>query len=156
MRRSLFKSKIHRATVTDADLAYEGSVTIDAELMRAADILPYERVQLWDVSNGSRLETYALEGEPGSGVVCVNGAAAHHVRPGDVVIIATFAEAESEAEARAWKPTVVRVDAANRLVAGPRAETPGPALPIGFAAERCDRRGASAPPVSSRGGLPIA
>ena len=119
MRRSLFKSKIHRATVTDADLAYEGSVTIDAALMRAADILPYERVHLWDVSNGSRLETYALEGEPGSGVVCVNGAAAHHVRPGDVVIIATFAEAENDAEARAWKPTVVRVDAANRLAGGP-------------------------------------
>ena len=128
MRRSLFKSKIHRATVTDANLAYEGSVTIDAELMRAADILPWERVQIWDVSNGSRLETYALEGEAGSGVVCVNGAAAHHVRPGDVVIIATFAEAASDAEARAWKPTVVRVDAANRLVAGPPHETPGPAL----------------------------
>ncbi len=132
MRRSLFKSKIHRATVTDANLAYEGSVTIDAELMRAADILPYERVHVWDVSNGSRLETYALEGEPGSGVVCVNGAAAHHVRPGDVVIIATFAEAESDAEARAWKPTVVRVDAANRLLAGPLFETPGPALPRGL------------------------
>ncbi len=154
MRRSLFKSKIHRATVTDADLAYEGSVTIDAELMRAADILPYERVSLWDVSNGNRLETYALEGEPGSGVVCVNGAAAHHVRPGDVVIIATFAEAESEAEARAWKPTVVRVDASNRLVADPRAERPGPALPIGVAPERRDRRGAST--VGTRHGLPTA
>jgi aspartate 1-decarboxylase len=128
MRRSLFKSKIHRATVTDANLAYEGSVTIDAELMRAADILPYERVHVWDVSNGSRLETYALEGEPGSGVVCVNGAAAHHVGPGDVVIIATFAQAENDAEARTWKPTVVRVDARNRLLAGPAYELPGPAL----------------------------
>ena len=132
MRRSLFKSKIHRATVTDANLAYEGSVTIDAELMRAADVLPYERVHIWDVSNGSRLETYALEGEPGSGVVCVNGAAAHHVRPGDVVIIATFADAESDAEARAWRPTVVRVDAANRQLAGPEYETPGPALHRGL------------------------
>jgi aspartate 1-decarboxylase len=130
MRRTLFKSKIHRATVTDANLAYEGSVTIDAGLMRAADILPYERVQIWDVTSGSRLETYALEGEPGSGVVCVNGAAAHHVRPGDVVIIATFAEAESEAEARAWKPTVVRVGEANRLLTGPSEERPGPALPL--------------------------
>ena len=129
MRRSLFKSKIHRATVTDANLAYEGSVTIDAELMQAADILPYERVHIWDVSNGHRLETYALEGERGSGVVCVNGAAAHQVRPGDIVIIATFAEAENEAEARAWRPTVVRVDAANRRVAGLPFETPGPALP---------------------------
>jgi aspartate 1-decarboxylase len=132
MRRSLFKSKIHRATVTDANLAYEGSVTIDAELMHAADILPYERVQIWDVSNGNRLETYALEGEPGSGVVCVNGAAAHHVWPGDVVIIATFAEAEDEAEARSWRPTVVRVDAANRMVDGPQFETPGPDLPHGL------------------------
>jgi aspartate 1-decarboxylase len=130
MRRNLFKSKIHRATVTDANLAYEGSVTIDAELMRAADILPYEHVHVWDVSNGSRLETYALEGEPGSGVVCVNGAAAHHVRPGDVVIIATFAQAENDAEARHWKPTVVRVDARNRPLAGPAYELPGPALPL--------------------------
>ncbi len=126
MRRSLFKSKIHRATVTDADLAYEGSVTVDAALLRAADILPYERVHIWDVTNGSRLETYALEGETGSGVICVNGAAAHHVRPGDVVIIATFAEPENEAEARAWRPTVVRVDAANRPLPGSRAERPGP------------------------------
>ena len=144
MRRSLFKSKIHRATVTDADLAYEGSVTIDAELMRAADILPYERVSLWDVSNGSRLETYALEGEPGSGVVCVNGAAAHHVQPGDVVIIATFAEAESEAEARAWKPRVVRVDAANQI-AESRPEIPGPASPPAAETPRHDGRFRSGP-----------
>jgi aspartate 1-decarboxylase len=130
MRRNLFKSKIHRARVTDADLAYEGSVTIDASLMRAADILPYERVHIWDVSNGSRLETYALEGEPGSGVVCVNGAAAHRVRPGDIVIIATFAQAESEKEARAWKPTVVRVDTANRPLPTSEAERPGPAPPL--------------------------
>jgi aspartate 1-decarboxylase len=114
MRRTLFKSKIHRATVTHADLAYEGSLTIDPELMRAADILPFERVHVWNVTNGSRLETYAIEGEPGTGVVCVNGAAAHHARPGDVVIVATFAEAE-EVEARAWRPTVVRVDPANRI-----------------------------------------
>ncbi len=127
MRRTLSKSKIHRATVTHADLAYEGSVTIDSLLMRAADILPFERVHVWDVTNGSRLETYALAGEPGSGVICVNGAAAHHVEPGDTVIIASFAEAESEAEARAWEPIVVRVDARNRQVAGREAEIPGPA-----------------------------
>jgi aspartate 1-decarboxylase len=132
MRRTLFKSKIHRATVTDANLAYEGSVTIDAELMRAADILPYERVHIWDVSNGSRLETYALEGEGGSGVVCVNGAAAHLVQPGDVVIIATFAEASSDAEARVWKPTVVRVDTTNRPLVGPPGEMPGPTLHDGL------------------------
>ena len=77
MRRTLFKSKIHRATVTQADLDYEGSVTIDAALMRAADILPYEKVHIWNRTNGARLETYALEGPAGSGVICVNGAAAH-------------------------------------------------------------------------------
>jgi aspartate 1-decarboxylase len=126
MRRTLFKSKIHRGTVTHADLAYEGSLTIDAELMRAADILPHERVHVWNVTNGNRLETYALEGEAGSGVLCINGAAAHHHRPGDLVIVATFAEAESEAEARAWRPTVVRVDTRNRPLPGPRAEIAGP------------------------------
>lgn len=125
MRRTLFKSKIHRATVTQADLDYEGSVTIDATLMRAADILPYEKVHIWNRTNGARLETYALEGPEGSGTICVNGAAAHLARPGDVVIIATFAEVQSEEEARAWKPTVVHVDAQNRIVpiAG---EVPGP------------------------------
>jgi aspartate 1-decarboxylase len=129
MRRTLFKSKIHRATVTHADLEYEGSVTIDSLLMHAGDILPFERIQVWNVTNGSRLETYALEGEPGSGVVCVNGAAAHHNRPGDLVILATFAEAASEEEARGWTPTVVRVDAENRVVPGPAVETPGPGRP---------------------------
>jgi aspartate 1-decarboxylase len=126
MRRTLFKSKIHRARVTHADLEYEGSVTIDADLMRAADILPYERVHIWNASNGSRLETYALEGDAGSGLICVNGAAARHAHPGDVVIIATFAEAENEAEAAAWKPLVVRVDDQNRVVDGPADEIPGP------------------------------
>ncbi len=129
MRRMLFKSKIHRATVTHADLHYEGSVTIDARLMRAADILPFEQVQVWDVTNGSRLETYAIEGEPGTGVVCINGAAAHLVKPGDTVIIASFAEVQSEAEARAWKPIVVRVDARNRQV-GVEREVPGPASAV--------------------------
>ena len=125
MRRILFKSKIHRATVTQADLDYEGSVTIDATLLRAADILPYEKVHIWNRTNGSRLETYALEGAAGSGVICVNGAAAHHAKPGDIVIIATFAEAADEIEARGWTPKVVHVDAQNRIVpiAG---EIPGP------------------------------
>ena len=126
MRRTLFRSKIHRATVTQADLDYEGSVTIDATLMRAADIVPYEKVHIWNRTNGSRLETYALEAPAGSGVVCVNGAAAHHARPGDVVIIATFAQANDEAEARAWRPTVVHVDAHNRIVPGVEGEIPGP------------------------------
>jgi aspartate 1-decarboxylase len=126
MRRTLFRSKIHRATVTQANLDYEGSITIDATLMRAADILPFEKVHLWNRTNGSRLETYALEGEAGSGVICVNGAAAHHATPGDIIIIATFAEASDEAEARAWKPIVVHVDAENRIVAGLEDEIPGP------------------------------
>ena len=126
MRRTFFKSKIHRATVTQADLDYEGSVTIDAALMRAADILPYEKVHLWNRTNGSRLETYALEGSEGSGVVCVNGAAAHLARPGDMIIIATFAEAKDEAEARAWRPIVVHVDGENQIVPI-EGEIPGPA-----------------------------
>ena len=125
MRRSLFKSKIHRATVTDADLEYEGSVTLDEALMAAADILPFERVHIWNVTNGSRLETYALAGPSGSGVVCVNGAAARHAHPGDRIIVATFADVE-EAEARSWKPTVVRVDEKNRILAGPAEEIAGP------------------------------
>jgi aspartate 1-decarboxylase len=125
MRRTIFKSKIHRATVTHADLDYEGSVTLDADLMRAADILPYEQVAIWNVTRGSRLETYALEGPAGSGVVCVNGAAAHHNRPGDLVIIATFAEME-EAEARAHQPTVVLVDEQNRINEAGAAEIAGP------------------------------
>jgi aspartate 1-decarboxylase len=129
MRRILFKSKIHRATVTQADLDYEGSVTIDRDLLRAADILPFEKVAVWNVTQGTRLETYALEGEAGSGVICINGAAAHLNKPGDLVIIATFAEVE-ENEARNWKPTVVFVDAANRIVPGVTAEIPGPARRI--------------------------
>jgi len=129
MRRILFKSKIHRATVTQADLDYEGSVTIDQELLRAADILPFEKVAVWNVTQGTRLETYALEGAAGSGVICINGAAAHLNKPGDLVIIATFAEVE-EQEARNWKPTVVFVDAANRIVPGIQEEIPGPARRI--------------------------
>jgi aspartate 1-decarboxylase len=129
MRRILFKSKIHRATVTQADLDYEGSVTIDSTLLRAADILPYEKVAVWNVTRGTRLETYALEGEPGSGVICINGAAAHLNKPGDLVILAAFAEVE-EHEAIGWKPTVVFVDGQNRIVQGRTEEIPGPARRI--------------------------
>ncbi|WP_164017656.1 aspartate 1-decarboxylase [Pyxidicoccus trucidator] len=125
MRRILFKSKIHRATVTQADLDYEGSVTIDRDLLRAADILPYEKVAVWNVTRGTRLETYALEGPSGSGVICINGAAAHLNQPGDLVILATFAEVE-EAELAGWKPTVVFVDGKNRIVPGLHEEIPGP------------------------------
>jgi aspartate 1-decarboxylase len=101
--------------VTHADLDYEGSVTIDRALMDAANILPFEAVHVWNVTRGTRLVTYALEGPAGSGAVCVNGAAAHHARPGDVVIIATYADMSPE-EARQHRPTVVRVDDRNRLL----------------------------------------
>ncbi|AKQ70817.1 Aspartate 1-decarboxylase [Myxococcus hansupus] len=125
MRRILFKSKIHRATVTQADLDYEGSVTIDRDLLRAADIVENEKVAVWNITQGTRLETYALEGEAGSGVICINGAAAHLNKPGDLVILATFAEVE-EAEVPTWKPKVVFVDKDNRVVPGITAEIPGP------------------------------
>jgi len=114
MYRSMFRSKIHRATVTGADLNYEGSVTIDADLLAAADILPNQQVEIWNVTNGERFGTYALRGQPGSGVVCINGAAAHKASPGDLVIIATFSWMNDE-QAREWEPTVVFVDARNRI-----------------------------------------
>jgi aspartate 1-decarboxylase len=112
----MFKSKIHRATVTQADLHYVGSVTIDADLLDAADLLPGELVNIVDITNGARLETYVIEGERGSGVVGINGAAAHLVHPGDLVIIISYAQV-SDAEARALKPAVVHVDRDNRIVA---------------------------------------
>lgn len=114
MRRELFKSKIHRATVTDANLNYEGSVTIDEELMTAADLLPHERVQVVNVNNGARFETYVLPGEAGTGVVCLNGAAARLGEIGDRVIIISYAHFE-EAEAAAHQPRVVTVDERNRI-----------------------------------------
>jgi aspartate 1-decarboxylase len=128
MTRTLFKSKIHRATVTQADLHYEGSVTIDRDLLDAADILEHEWVAIWNVTNGERIETYALEGERGSGVICINGAAARRFAPGDVVIIATRTTLP-DAEARAFTPTVVLVDAQNHIVKANYVETPGPARP---------------------------
>jgi len=115
MERKMLKSKIHRATITGADLHYEGSITIDLDLMEAADIIPYEAVCVWDVNNGSRLETYAIEGERGSGVICLNGAAARLVAPQDLVIIASFVSM-SEAEAQAHEPKLVFVDEKNRML----------------------------------------
>ncbi len=114
MTRRMFKSKLHRLTVTGADVDYEGSVTLDPVLMEAADILPNEAVAVWNVTSGTRLETYAIAGTRGKGECILNGAAAHLNRPGDIVIIATFAEM-SDAEARAHRPTVVFVDAQNRI-----------------------------------------
>ena len=115
MTRKLLRAKIHRATVTGADLDYEGSVTIDRELMDLADLVDYEAVCIWNVTNGERFETYAIPGERHSGVVCVNGAAAHKVSKGDLVIIAAFSWMEED-EARAWQPKVVFVDDENRPV----------------------------------------
>jgi aspartate 1-decarboxylase len=126
MRRTFFKSKIHRATVTHADLDYEGSVSIDQDLLDAAGILEYEAVHVWNITRGTRLQTYAINGERGSGIICINGAAAHLNRPGDLVILATFAEVE-EVEARAWKPTVVLVDRDNKIVQKDATEVAGPA-----------------------------
>lgn len=114
MIRRMLKGKIHRATVTEANIEYEGSVTIDGDLLEAADILPYEEVAIWDCTNGARLTTYAIEGERGSGEVCVNGAAAHLVKPEDVVIISAFAYVDDE-QARGWRARRVFVDSRNRI-----------------------------------------
>ncbi len=114
MRLSMFKSKIHRATITEANIDYEGSLTIDQNLLDAADMLAWEQVHVWDVDNGARLITYILPGPRGSGVICVNGAAAHLVEPGHRVILATYAQLE-EQEARSHKPKVVLVDDDNRI-----------------------------------------
>ena len=114
MKRFVFKSKIHRATVTGADLNYEGSLTIDEDLLDAADILPFEQIHVWDVTNGARLTTYALKGERGSGTIQVNGGGAHHVKPGDLVIIATFSELSTK-KARKHEPIVVFVDEKNQI-----------------------------------------
>ncbi|WP_340557249.1 aspartate 1-decarboxylase [Streptomyces sp. GSL17-111] len=127
MMRTMFKSKIHRATVTEADLHYVGSVTVDADLLDAADLLPGELVHIVDVTNGARLETYTIAGERGSGVIGINGAAAHLVHPGDLVILISYAQLD-DAEARTYTPRVVHVDVDNRIVElgeDPSAPVPG-------------------------------
>jgi aspartate 1-decarboxylase len=116
MLRTMMTSKIHRATVTQADLHYVGSVTVDEDLLDAADLLPGELVHIVDVTNGARLETYTIAGERGSGVIGINGAAAHLVHPGDLVILIGYRQMTTE-EARALRPHVVFVDADNRVVA---------------------------------------
>ena len=115
MMRIMLKSKIHRATVTQADLDYVGSVTLDSALMDAADLLEGEQVAIVDITNGARIETYVIPGPAGSGVIGINGAAAHLVHPGDLVIIMSYALL-NDAEARALKPRVVHVDGSNRVV----------------------------------------
>ena len=114
MLRSMLKSKIHQATVTEANLLYEGSITIDSALMRAADLLPGEKVHIVNLNNGSRIETYCVEGNPGSGTLCMNGAAARWAQVGDSVIILSYAQMEDR-EARSQRPRIVFVDRSNRI-----------------------------------------
>jgi aspartate 1-decarboxylase len=122
--RKMLGSKIHRATVTHADVNYEGSISISPELLKVADILPYEAVSIWNVTSGTRLETYAIEGQPGSSDICMNGAAAHLVSPGDLVIIARFIYVDDE-DCPNFKPIIIFVDERNQIkeirseVAGP-------------------------------------
>jgi len=115
VQRTLLKSKIHRATVTGAELHYEGSVTVDRDLLEAADIREHEQVQIYSVTSGARLTTYAIPGEPGGREIRINGAAAHLIHEGEIVIIASYAQ-YTEAEAAVHEPRVVRVDERNRLV----------------------------------------
>jgi aspartate 1-decarboxylase len=124
--RTMMKSKIHRATVTQADLHYVGSVTVDQDLLDAADLLPGELVHIVDIDNGARLETYTIAGERGSGVIGINGAAAHLVHPGDLVILIAYAQMGDQ-EARVFEPSVVFVDADNRVMG--TGSDPAEALP---------------------------
>lgn len=113
MVRTMLKSKIHRASITEANLTYEGSLTIDGQLMEMGNILPYEMVYVYNINNGERFETYAIEGEAGSGVICLNGAAARKGMPGDLIIITTFAGCAAE-ELEDHQPLIVYVDSQNR------------------------------------------
>jgi aspartate 1-decarboxylase len=124
MRRRMMKSKIHRATVTDANLHYVGSITIDPLLLDAADILEYEQVAIVDIDNGNRFETYTILGEPGSGDMCLNGAAARLVHPGDKIIVISYADYDN-AELKDYEPTVVHVDDRNRAIAVGKGQAPG-------------------------------
>jgi aspartate 1-decarboxylase len=114
MTREMFKSKIHRATVTMAELYYEGSITVDKDLLEEAEIIPFEKVQVVNVNNGSRLETYVLEGEAGSGIICLNGPAARLGTVGDEVIIITYSQMSDE-DAKKHKPKIVLVDKENKI-----------------------------------------
>lgn len=115
MNLTMFKSKIHRATITECDLNYEGSITVDAELLEQSGILPYEQVDVLNINNGERFTTYTIEGRRGSGEIKVNGAAARLAQKGDLIIICAYTQM-TQAEAEIWKPTVVKVDAKNKAV----------------------------------------
>jgi aspartate 1-decarboxylase len=143
LRLTIFKSKIHRAVVTMADINYPGSVSIDSLLMKAANIVPYEAVHIWNVTTGTRLITYALGADPGSGIICVNGAAAHLNRAGEIVILATFAEMDPS-EAADYQPVVVCVDALNRVSDGNTGE------PVGAHCAAVPAIGGTAAPVEQR------
>jgi aspartate 1-decarboxylase len=114
MQRSMLKSKLHRATVTDAQLHYEGSITIDLDLMEAADILPYEEVNIYNVSNGERFSTYVIKGKRGSGVICLNGAAARKAAKGDLIIIASYVMVDNS-EAKDWSVKCFLLDEHNKI-----------------------------------------
>jgi aspartate 1-decarboxylase len=116
MRRRMMKSKIHRATVTDANLNYVGSITIDTELMKAADLLEWEQVAIVDIDNGNRFETYVIPGEAGSGAMCLNGAAARLVHPGDRIIVISYGDYDAAELADGFEPAIVHVDRANRQI----------------------------------------
>ncbi|MHB9026324.1 MAG: aspartate 1-decarboxylase [Armatimonadota bacterium] len=123
MYLTLYKSKIHRATVTEANPDYIGSITIDADLLDASGLLPHERVQVLNLNNGARLETYVIAGERGSGVICMNGPAALHTAPGDIVIVIAYAMMTPE-EAKSWQPTIVFVNEHNAITSISREELP--------------------------------
>ncbi len=125
MQRFMLKSKVHRARVTQADVDYEGSLTMDADLLQAGDIVPYEEVHVWNVTRGTRFRTYAMLGPKGSGVVCANGAAALLAMPGDLVIIATFTMVDDQ-ELGGFQPRIVFVDENNRIKSTKTEEIPGP------------------------------
>ncbi len=114
MLREMCKAKIHQATVTEADLNYTGSITIDKSLLEELDILHYERVQVLNINNGARMETYVIEGEPDSGIICLNGAAARWAVPGDKVIIIAYCLID-DVQARSWKPKIVLLDEKNKI-----------------------------------------
>lgn len=112
IQRSMLKSKIHRATITDGNLDYEGSIAIDKTLLKAANIIPFEEVHIYNITNGNRFTTYAIEGNAGSGTICINGAAAHKASKGDLIIIATYSQM-ADADAKAHKPDLIYVDEKN-------------------------------------------
>ena len=115
MLREFCKAKIHRLTVTDANLDYEGSITLDEDLLKAADILPFEKVQVANVTNGNRFDTYAIVGKAGGGICCINGAAAHLAKKGDIVLVISYAQV-NDTDLKTFKPKLVFVDKANKIV----------------------------------------